>query len=212
METKQQIISKCAIVCGARIKNTGWLKDLLISYDFIIAADSGYDHLKKVGIQPHILIGDFDSISSVPENVQTIKYPSKKDATDFSLCLEYCFVNGITKVDVYGAWGNRADHSLAAVFTMQQYCYKGMDIQIIGENTTMFIVNDYCKLPKFDGYISIFALVEAAKGVTLNGFEYPLNDYTLESCSPLGVSNRIIDEYGKISVKDGSLLVVIEKQ
>ncbi len=212
MESKQEskIINRCAIVCGAPIKNYSWFSGEIADYDFIIAADSGYDHLIKIGVAPDILIGDLDSIDGAPSDIETIKYPKKKDITDFSASLKYCLQKGFNDVDVYAAWGNRAGHSVAAVFTMLQYSNKGMNIRIITENSIMFIVNRNCVIPRNEGYVSIFPLGDTATGVCLKGFEYPLNEYDFESCSPLGVSNRIIDDFGEISLKHGNLLVIIE--
>ncbi len=215
MESKQKQkvnAATCAIVCGAPIDNLSWLKDELKSYDSIIAADSGYDHLVKIGITPQVLIGDLDSIVSYPTNTPVIKYPSKKDDTDFSICLGYCLKHQYMSVDVYGAWGNRAGHSLAAIFTMLQYFKLGMKIRILTESSCMFLVSEKCIIPRNNGYVSIFPLNDNASGVTLKGFEYSLNNYDLESCSPLGVSNRILNEFGEISLKTGNLLVIIENE
>ena len=33
-----------------------------LQFDYVIACDHGFDHAKKLGINPDILIGDFDSI------------------------------------------------------------------------------------------------------------------------------------------------------
>lgn len=202
---------KCAIVCGAPIGNLLWLKEQLKGYECIVAADSGYDHLSQIGITPNILIGDLDSISAVPKDVEIIKYPSKKDVTDFSICLEYCLGKKLSDVDVYCAWGNRADHSLASVFTMLEYHKQGMNIRIISEKSEMFFVNNKHVLPRHDGYVSIFPL-DCDAEVSLTGFEYPLNNYLMKSCSPLGVSNSIVENFGEISVKSGSVLVILQKE
>ncbi|MDY5584435.1 MAG: thiamine pyrophosphokinase, partial [Arcanobacterium sp.] len=34
------------------------------NFDYIIACDHGYEHAKKAGIKPHLIIGDFDSITA----------------------------------------------------------------------------------------------------------------------------------------------------
>ena len=48
-----------------------------------------------------------------------------------------------------------------------------------------------------------------AKGVTENGFHYPLQNYTLDPFDgALGTSDDIIDDFGEISVKDGTLIII----
>ena len=211
-QQKQKITFCCAVVCGALIENKSWFAKKISGYNFIIAADSGYDHLNSVGITPNVLIGDMDSISNVPTGIECFKYPAKKDLTDFAICLEYCFNNGIDSLDVYGAWGDRVDHSMAAVLTMLQYSKKGLNIRFINDTSELFVVFDKCRLPKNQGYVSVFALDGDAYGVTLKNFEYPLENFTLEHCSPLGVSNCIIGDFGEISVKNGNLLVIVQNQ
>ena len=41
--------------------------------DLVIAADGGYDALISHGYRCDVLIGDLDSISSVPDNIELIK-------------------------------------------------------------------------------------------------------------------------------------------
>lgn len=207
---KQKVNSNCAIVCGAPIENKAWFSYEIKVYDFIIAADSGYDHLNSIGVPPDVLIGDMDSINNIPDDIQCYKFPVKKDLTDFSICLEYCLNNNFENIDVYGAWGSRADHSLAAIFAMLQYSKKGLTIRIINELSQFIIVSDTVKIPKNNGYVSVFSLDGTAYGVTLKNFEYPLHNFDLVSCSPLGVSNRIIADFGEISVDKGYLLVIIQ--
>ena len=60
--------------------------------------------------------------------------------------------------------------------------------------------------------ISVFAYGNIADGVTLKGLYYPLNDFSLDPFDgALGTSNHIVDEYGEITVKKGTL-VIIETQ
>jgi len=204
-------IEKVAIVCGGVVSELDWLKDNLVKYDYIIAADSGYDYCNKCGILPQLFIGDFDSVkSTVDSTIEKITLPSKKDNTDFEICLKYCHDNGIRSVDVFGASGGRPGHSFAAVFSALAFFCKGIDITFYSEKSKMLFVDNSGKFPKTDEYYSIFALKRDAV-ITLKGFEYPLTDYRLEVCSPLGVSNKIISEYGEISLRSGTVLVIIEK-
>ncbi|MDF3003432.1 MAG: thiamine diphosphokinase, partial [Bacillota bacterium] len=66
--------------------------------DFIICADGGYMHAAQVGLRPHVLIGDFDSLGKEALELQKdfegsggriIRLPAEKDDTDTLYCLKY---------------------------------------------------------------------------------------------------------------------------
>lgn len=210
MATEKQSINCCALVCGSRDFDKTWLKKQLRLYDNVIAADSGYDNCILAGIVPSVIIGDFDSIQNAPdENIKRITYPSHKDETDFELCLRYCSENGYKNVDVFCALGGRPDHTMAAVFAGAN-AKKSFDALCIKDgNTDIFFVDKQLSLSAVDGYVSVFAIGENAEGVTLKGFEYPLKSVTLSCCVPLGTSNKTIADKAEISLKHGTLAVVI---
>jgi len=51
----------------------------------ILAADGGYDSLKKAGYVPDIIVGDMDSIKKIPKNIPRLVFPKRKNDTDISL-------------------------------------------------------------------------------------------------------------------------------
>ena len=59
-----------------------------------------------------------------------------------------------------------------------------------------------------EGVISVFSHSETATGVYERGLKYPLNNATLRSTYPLGVSNEFTGTPGSISVQSGILLVI----
>lgn len=50
--------------------------------DTVIAADAGLRYLRAAGINPDSVIGDFDSLGSVPEGGKVTELPAEKDVTD----------------------------------------------------------------------------------------------------------------------------------
>ena len=53
--------------------------------DLVIAADGGVIHVEKLGIQPDVILGDFDSLGYVPQGARV--YPVEKDDTDSMLAV-----------------------------------------------------------------------------------------------------------------------------
>ena len=70
--------------------------------DLVIAADGGYDHLKKNGIRCDLLIGDLDSISASADGVQTKRFPIRKDETDMHLAYLEGKARGYKEFHIYG--------------------------------------------------------------------------------------------------------------
>ena len=56
--------------------------------DLVIAADGGYRYLLKSGVRIDLLVGDFDSLDYVPENIEINRFPSIKDDTDMGLAIQ----------------------------------------------------------------------------------------------------------------------------
>ena len=50
--------------------------------DVVFAADGGYRHCQAAGLQPDLLLGDFDSLNDLPKGIPIHTFPVEKDDTD----------------------------------------------------------------------------------------------------------------------------------
>ena len=64
---------------------------------------------------------------------------------------------------------------------------------------------------QYGTYVSLFPMGETVEGLTLEGFKYPLKDYTFEGFNTLGISNEIVDDIAKITVNEGQYIVIESK-
>lgn len=78
---------------------------------FLIAADGGYGQLKQWGMSPHLAVGDFDSLGRVPEDVEVVRHPVRKDDTDMMLAVQEGLARGCGRFLIYGGLGGRLDHT-----------------------------------------------------------------------------------------------------
>jgi thiamine pyrophosphokinase len=62
-----------------------------------------------------------------------------------------------------------------------------------------------------EGTVSVFCLGADAQGVTLKGLYYPLEKGKLTSGFPLGVSNHFTGKPASITVENGSLLIIWDR-
>ena len=182
--------------------------------DCVIAADGGYTTLAKRGIVPDLLVGDFDSLKQIPEDVPRKAYRPEKDDTDMALALEEGIARGYRSFAFYdGASGGRADHTHANLQILGGASKKWAGLQDGMPPPTMCmpLPNGSLRAPKGKSgrVVSVFCHGNRADGVTLRGLKYPLTDAVLTSDRPLGVSNETTGEDAVITVKTGTLLVYV---
>lgn len=180
---------------------------------FVISADGGYEHLKKANILPDIAMGDFDSLGFVPEDVQTIVFPCEKDYPDMMLAVDEAVKRGYDDIVIYGALGGRMDHTLGNLQMLSYFSQKEIKIALEDDSTLITAISDTEMEfePRDKGLISVFAFGGMAWGVTIKGLKYTLDDATLDASIPIGVSNEFIGEKAKISVENGTLILIVEK-
>ena len=81
--------------------------------DTVIAADGGWRICREEGIVPDLLLGDFDSLHTVPDFGHIRRVPVEKDDTDMMLAIKEGLARGETDFRLYGGVGGRTDHTIA---------------------------------------------------------------------------------------------------
>ncbi|MBE6552325.1 MAG: thiamine diphosphokinase [Ruminococcaceae bacterium] len=180
--------------------------------DLIIAADKGYETLKKIGLEPAFAVGDFDSLEFVPTDTEIILHPVEKDDTDMSLAVNEGIKRGFDTFVIYGGMGGRPDHTYANIQLAADMAKKGIKVFFIGEGYTVTALYESEILfdKKAKGNISVFSVTDSSKGVYEQGLKYSLSDAVLTNTVPLGVSNEFMGTESRVSVKKGILLVMFE--
>ena len=179
---------------------------------FVVCADGGLRHCQRLKLDPHLLIGDFDSLKTQPPpGVARVTLSTDKDYTDSFHAAQLAVARGHTQLLLTGMLGGRLDHTLANIALLSKLA--GQNVQAM---LTDGVTDAYCLageekliLPHRDGcYFSVMAL-ESCEGVTITGGKYPLNDYPLRQDDPRAVSNEF--ENGKdveISQRGGLLIAL----
>ena len=182
---------------------------------YVICADSGYKHAKKLGIVPDLLVGDFDSYTrKLPKGVEVYRSVPEKDDTDTLMAVKIAIERGYNNIYLYGALGGpRFDHAFANIQTMLYAREHGADLILIG-NGTLLLQGEgeamYTEESKRWGYkyLSVFAITETVKIKSLRGVKYPLENYEMKSSFPIGVSNEITDGQACLDSESGLALVI----
>ena len=179
--------------------------------DYIIAADGGYRHAQALGITPHAILGDFDSLGFVPEGAEV--FPVEKDDTDAMLAVRHGLEKGCKTFYIYGGMeGDRADHTVANLQTLLYLEEHGAFGFLVGKQQIATVVkDDTLFIPAGKHTVSVFAMGGEAKGVTIRGLQYEVENVTLSPGFPLGVSNHGLGVEATISVEKGALLVIYDR-
>lgn len=200
----------CIIFCAAEFDA---LAQPIEQGDFLLAADGGLRHLEKLGLTPGGVLGDFDSLGYVPENARV--FPVEKDDTDAMLAARKGLELGYRDFLIYGGLdGPRLDHTIANFQTLQFLCDHGAFGYLVGADYIVTVVKDgTLSFPAgSEGTVSVFCMGPDAEGVTLEGLYYPLKEGTLTHGFPLGVSNHFTGREARITVQNGSLLVLWDRK
>ena len=201
-------MKKCIVFCAAEFD---CLAAPLEKEDYIMAADGGLRHLEKLGLTPDGIIGDFDSLGYVPEGAEV--FPVEKDDTDAMLAVRRGLDLGYREFILYGSLdGPRLDHTIANFQTLQ--FLSDRIGYLVGNSYIVTVVkNGFLRFfNSAKGTVSVFCQGSDARGVNLRGLHYPLEEGTLSAGFPLGVSNHFTGRKAEISVKDGSLLVLWDRE
>ena len=203
-------MKECVIFCAAECDG---LARPIGQDAFVIAADGGLRHTQSLNITPNAVLGDFDSLGFFPEGANV--FPVEKDDTDAMLAVRLGLRRSCDEFLLYGSLdGPRLDHTVANFQTLQYLADHGAVGYLIGNTTMVTVVtNGNITFPAgCSGTVSVFCMGQDAEGVTETGLFYGIEDGVFTSGFPLGVSNHFTGKKAEISVKNGSLLVLWEKQ
>lgn len=192
--------------------------------DYVIAADGGYQYCKQMQIEPDLILGDMDSVAKEvreeifafgkkhPDKVKIL--PSMKDDTDMLSAVRTGLEKGYWNFVLYGAMGGRLEHTIANIQCLIYLKNHGAHGYMVEKERTVMVAKEetiHFKSEK-EGFFSMFALQQRAEGVTIRGMKYPLEDAVITDEFPIGISNEFIGEASEITVKKGTLLLILSSK
>ena len=197
------------IISAGESRNLLKLKEYSKKSDYIICADAGYNYAKEAGIVPDILIGDFDSLGDIGDDIKKIQLPCEKDETDTLYALRYALEKGADEVVIYGALGKRLDHTYANMCLLFESQKNGAKTVITDGETVCMMTDSSIRLNGENGtYISVFSFDDISRGVTIKGLKYTLDNYDMKKYDTIGTSNEFIGTEAEISVRKGNLIII----
>lgn len=176
--------------------------------DLVVVCDGGLRYIERYGVQPDVIVGDFDSLGYRPEGENVVVLPVQKDVTDVGAAIEIAENKGYDEYRLYACAGGRISHTFANLQNLLPLAKKGKKVYLFDQKETVtYLCDGTISFSHAKGIFSLFAIGRASS-VTVTGALYPLDNAILSDEFPLGVSNEFSDVYTTISVLSGTLLVV----
>ncbi len=201
-----------ALIANGSIQSYEKMKPLILKHRRIVAADGGLEHCHKMGIQPHLVVGDFDScpkeLLKQCESIPKISLSQEKDETDLEVAIDHEFKEGAEEITLFAAWGKRIDHSLTNALFLGRYPGK---IKLETEEEILFAIQGKTMFPCHRGQtVSLLPIYGPAQGITTSGLQWELQNRTLD-LNFVGISNICLKTPIEISIEQGLLLCSLVK-
>jgi thiamine pyrophosphokinase len=183
----------------------------LVDGALVIAADSGYGHAQSLGVQPHLLVGDMDSIAASDvadardRNIEIHTYDVAKDETDTEIAVSCAMQRGITNITVVSGGGDRFDHLL------------GMVHSLAATHCTLYIGNARMCFARPDVPASLSVSVDDTISliplggpcvISTTGLQWNLSNEELQPFASRGVSNTATNSNVSVTVTRGSVAII----
>lgn len=153
-------------------------------------------------------IGDFDSLSVIPDPMPDEVYPSEKNYTDGEIALIELLDRGVDEIEIYGAGGGRADHFLGNLHLMYRAHKSGVKCKTILNDGVVLIGEGEIKLNGVKGKtVSVLPFggdlhIMSSKGLK---YEYPP---VLHYGECRGISNVVLSLNAELYVKGIALIFI----
>lgn len=212
-------MKKGLIVTGGSIE-WGFAGDFLKgrSFDGVIAVDGGLEAVKRLGVRPDYVVGDFDTVRKETlgeyesmAGVVIERHQAEKNETDTELAIRLAMERGFQELVILGGTGGRLDHLIANVQLLYGCLTRGVAACMVDEKNRLYLLNrgrSFQKRELWGKYISFLPLTSEVRKITLTGFLYPLKERDIPMGMSLCISNELEAETGTIEFTEGVLICV----
>lgn len=209
------------------------VRDILLeaaSTRLIVALDGAAYKLARLGIQPHTILGDFDSLSAQAKAYFGIQHgfttmhdhdlpyvghqgvrivPAKNQAkTDLTKAIHYCDQQGATHITIVCATGGRLDHHEGVMRSLRVEYKRDRPILLHTEQQTLRFMRD--ETLTFSGNIGDkCGVVAYPQGwCTSSGLEYEAHQLPLEFGFSENTCNSLSATQASVTIGGEALLIM----
>jgi len=203
--------SRPVLVAGGPLCWSERLAVLAAAADPLLAADSGADHLARIGLRPAAVIGDLDSISAgtrrwLGEEILVAR--PEQDRTDLDKAVEHALATlGLPELTVLAALGGRSDHEAGNLGLLARL-RMGDKLRFEGKSHRVLALEGEVVLAARPGELWSFWTFDPMVLVSVEGVRWPVHDAPLDAGGRPSISNRAVDNQVRVVAKRGPVLVM----
>jgi thiamine pyrophosphokinase len=198
--------------------NIAAVQGMLQPEDYLIAADGGLRYLFSLGLTPHLLIGDLDSVSAddvarvIRANTRVMRYPVHKDETDLELAVLTAVQEGCSEIVILGALGGRLDMTLGNICLLLLPELVNCSVCLDDGAEEVFFIRPGDQGRTIIGQrgdrVSLLPWAGPAVGIRTEGLYYPLNGETMFPERTRGISNQMLEDQAAVYLQSGLLICI----
>jgi thiamine pyrophosphokinase len=210
-------MTRIVIFANGNLTRPDLVRAYLRPTDRIFCADGGTRHALALGLTPHVIVGDLDSLSPdiVAEmeaaGVAICRHPAHKDQTDLELALTLAAAESPDEILLLTALGGRLDQMLANILLLTRPAYAPARLSLAdgAQWATLLRAHQSILIAGQPGdTLSLIPLTPTVSRVTLSGVEWPLDRVTLSLGSTWTISNTLVLPQAEVQIAEGLVLVV----
>lgn len=177
----------------------------------LLAADGGANHLANLGVRPHFVVGDFDSLEpSVRTWLGEARLVSRPDQnhTDLEKTLDFALEQGARSIRILAATGGRLDHALENLAILGRFAGRATCELWDREQRILPVLGEARFHVREGSTVSLMPLGKCLR-VWTQGLHWPLHGEALDLLARTGLSNRAEGSEVQVKVDGGVLLVFL---
>lgn len=146
------------------------------------------------------------------DGIETRIIDPVKNDPDLLACVRIGLEEGCTEFHILGGTGKRMDHSIANLQILGFLAKRGCHAYLYGREQLITAIHneERCFPAGRRGYFSALSLSDESCGVSEEGFKYIIREVTLNNLTPTGLSNEFVGMAARISVREGTLLLIYD--
>ncbi len=207
--------SRILIFANGNLPDAERARQLVRPDDMIVCADGGLRHALALGLRPHVVIGDLDSLTEAEgmklrsAGTQIQSHPVDKDATDLELALGFALAQGAPSILVIGGLGDRLDQTLANISLLAATRFADRDAKLDDGVEEVLFCRRLCEIRGMAGdIVSLLPWGANVFGAHTQGLRWELAGDTLQPELTRTISNEMLGDSAVIHIDSGLLLII----